>query len=255
MNVSKKSIQYPPQTGLYKVFVKDKSKWRDYSTARLQISVGNPKHTGDKFFALTEWAAARFDKVILIVSDTLQRHNLALQQGIALEEAYQVSLLNGQRWLRENKAALDTLSPSQKVLTLWDHWMAHPGYVASRQEIDRIFCGNPSFKDAVQKKAEEFCLRTPGADAFVQQRNLETSLEYILEEIAAFAVMFRETQAIDVYPGAWFKEVFDVLAQEEISELMSGFSSVESVRVDFTRNKRPPDHLPLFLCLEASNRP
>lgn len=71
--------QFPAAAGPYKVVLNSPSIWRDYSTCRLQISVGKPKHEGDKFFALTEWAAARFDKVYLIVSDTLQRHNLALE--------------------------------------------------------------------------------------------------------------------------------------------------------------------------------
>lgn len=238
MNVSKKkNIQFPPQTGPYKVFVKDKSNWREHNVARLQISVGNPKHTGDKFFALTEWAAARFDKVILIVSDSLQRHNLALHHNISIEDAYQVSVLNGKRWLKENKTALDNLAPSQKIVTVWDDWLSHANYAAARAEINHLFNTNSFFKESIETTAQYFCQRSGGEELITQHRDIETSISYILEEIAAFAIMFRETLAVDIYPGSWFKEVFDVIVQAETSSRMSGFSNVECLRVDFTRNK------------------
>lgn len=238
-NVSKKknNIQYPPQTGAYKVFVKDKGIWQKHGTARLQISVGNPKHTGDKFFALTEWAAARFDKVILIVSDTLQRHNLAMQHGISIEEAHGVSLINGQRWLKENKAALDNLAPYQRTVTLWDEWMSHADYAVTHAELMDIYARSADLRNSVESKAMEFCLRHEGQDAEQQQKAVDTSIAYILEEVAAFAIMFRETRAIDVYPGSWFSEVFDVIKSESPSSLMDGFSTAECLRVDFTRNK------------------
>lgn len=238
-NASKKNIQYPPQTGAYKVFVKDKSVWQDHSVARLQISVGNPKHTGDKFFALTEWAAARFDRVILIVSDTLQRHNIAVEHDITLDEAYQVSVLAGQRWLKENKAALDNLAPSQRVITMWDEWIMQPDYVGTLKEVQGLYQTVPTVRQMVDEKAVSFCQRPTSEDSIAQCRTLESSVTYIIEEVAAFAVMFKETRAVDIYPGAWFKEVFEAIAQApESSERMSGFTNTACLRVDFTRNRR-----------------
>lgn len=237
-NASKKNIQYPPQTGAYKVFVKDKSVWHDHSVARLQISVGNPKHTGDKFFALTEWAAARFDKVILIVSDTLQRHNIAVEHDITLDEAYQVSVLAGQRWLKENKAALDNLSPAQRVVTMWDEWMMHPQYAQTLKEVRGVYDASGVVRQTVDEKAQSFCMRPASEQSIAQCRDFKSSVTYILEEVAAFAVMFNETRAVDIYPGAWFKEVFDAIVQVQSGTgLMAGFTDVSCLRVDFTRNK------------------
>lgn len=237
LNASKKGIQYPAQTGAYKVFVKDKG-WREHRVARLQISVGNPKHEGDKFFALTEWAAARFDKVILIVSDTLQRHNIAVDHGISLDEAYQVSALAGQRWLKENKAALENLAPSQRQITLWDEWMTHRDYVATLNEIHGLYQSSATVRQIVDEKAEGFCNRQASAQSIAQCRDFDSSVAYLLEEVAAFAVMFKETPAIDIYPGTWFKEVFEaVVAIPDVSSLLSGFAEAACLRVDFTRNK------------------
>lgn len=237
-NASKKNLQYPPQTGAYKVFVKDKSVWQDHSVARLQISVGNPKHTGDKFFALTEWAAARFDKVILIVSDTLQRHNIAVEHNITVDEAYQVSVLAGQRWLKENKAALDNLTSSQRVITMWDEWMMHPQYAETLKEVRSVYEASDVVRQTVNEKAQSFCMRSASEQSIAQCRDFESSVTYILEEVAAFAVMFKETRAVDIYPGAWFKEVFEAIvhAQGGVGSMV-GFTDVSCLRVDFVKNK------------------
>jgi tRNA-dependent cyclodipeptide synthase len=232
MSNSKKNIQYPPQTGPYKVFVKDKGLWRNYSVARLQISVGNPKHEGDKFFALTEWAAGRFDKVILIVSDTLQRHNLAQDREIDIKDAYDVSLLQGQKWLRDNKAAIENIPSEKCVMTLWDAWMAHPDFKNTYAEIINIYHTEDSVKYSVLEKAENFWARHDF------KGTIDTSVDYILEELAAFAIMFKETSAIDIYPGAWFKEIFESIVRVSSSNLLAGYKDAACLRVDFTRNQR-----------------
>jgi len=233
MSNSKKSMQYPPQTGPYKVFVKDKGLWRNYNTARLQISVGNPKHDGDKFFALTEWAAGRFDKVILIVSDTLQRHNLAQDKEIDMKDAYDVALLEGQIWLRDNKAAIENIPSAKRVLTVWDDWMSHPDFASTHAEIKNIYLTEDSVKYSVLEKAENFWARHDF------KGTIDTSVSYILEELAAFAIMFKESSAIDIYPGPWFKEIFESIVRVSSSDLLTGYKDAACLRVDFTRNQTP----------------
>lgn len=237
-SVSKKNIQYAPQTGPYKVFVKDKGIWQNYNTARLQISVGNSRHTGDKFFALTEWAAARFDKVVLIVSDTLQRHNIALEHNISLDQAHQASLFLGKKWLKENKAAIENLSVNQRQVTLWDDWLQHEDFVQSYAEVCRVYQIDPAVQSVINAKAASFCKRKEDGSLVMQGKDFDTSVSYLLEEIAAFAIMFRAQQAVDIYPGTWFKDVFDVIVQaSEVSPLFSGFFNTACLSVDFVRNK------------------
>jgi tRNA-dependent cyclodipeptide synthase len=232
MNVSnKKKIQYPPQTGPYKVCVKDKNTWSDHHTARLQISLGNPKQDGIKMLTLTQWAAARFDKVIFIVSDTLQRHNLALRHGISLADAHDLALTQGHEWMARNKDAINSVP--NRVVTVWDEWLARPAFAATRQEIDAVYDSNAAFKEAVVAKARQFSSRH---DPQYGEAALETSIEYILEEMAAFGIMFKETQAADFYAGTWLREIFSVLAPLPLPELLNGFAKVDFAEVDFARN-------------------
>ncbi len=71
-----------------------------------------------------------------------------------------------------------------------------------------------------------------------QHRDINTSVAYLLEEIAAFAVMFKETKAVDIYPGTWFKEIFGTLVESgQGSDRLSGFADVACLSVDFVKNK------------------
>lgn len=231
MNASKKKIQYPPQTGPYKVMVKDKNNWSGHHTARLQISLGNPKQDGVKMRAMTEWAAARFDKVIFVVSDTLQRHNIALRHGVSLEDAHGLALTQGHEWMSRNKAAIDLVP--RRVVTVWDDWLSHTDYASTRLEINALYHQNAAFKEAVVAKARQFSARH---DPQFGEAALQTSIKYILEEVAAFAIMFRETPAADFYAGTWLREIFAVLVTLPLSDLLRGFAKVDFAEVDFTRN-------------------
>ncbi len=241
MSVSKKQIQYASQTGPYKVFVKDKGAWQMHDTARLQISVGNPKHDGNKFFALAEWASARFDHVILIISDTLQRHNIAFHGNYDQERAYEISLAQGDYWLYQNKEALDVLP--NKTVTRWNDWLNHPEFKASHDVLKSLYENREDVRNAINKKAEDFSKRHMGslAKEFSSERLMKTSVSYILEEVAAFSLMFRTIKAIDIYPGEWFRDIFDVLKKVESEALLSSFQSAECLRVDFVRNSLNPN--------------
>lgn len=232
-----KTIQYPSQTGPYKVFVKDKGLWQSHDTARLQISVGNPKHSGDKFFALTEWAAARFSHVTLIVSDTLQRHNIALYSNMDSENAYKLSLSQGDDWLSYNHKAIENIP--NKTVTRWNDWLDRPGYDDIHTLIKTLYKSNADVQNVIQGRAMEFSARhaeslTGGP---VETQRIETSTRYIIEEVAAFALMFQEERAIDIYPGTWFKDIFDVLKTLPDQPELLSFNNAECLRVDFIKNK------------------
>ena len=228
---------YPAATGPYKLRILGKSTWQGCATARLQISVGQPKHEKEKFFALTEWAAARFDKVQLIVSDTLQRHNIAMEKGISLREAYDVSAIVGQMWLRDNRAAIARIPAAKLVVTMWDDWMHHPDYAPMAAAVNSLFETSESFKLAVEDKAREFCARRIaygqtmyGADAAYQ-----ASVKYLMEELPAFGVMLKQESAVDIYPGAWMKDIFGAIAATG-DEKLAVYGDANYLHVDYVTN-------------------
>lgn len=238
MNASK-NIQYPAPTGPYKVFVKDKGLWQKHDTARLQISLSNPKHTGKKFSALAEWAAARFDHVTLVVSDTLHRHNLALNLNLDHRAAYESALSQGDYWISQNQEALNVIP--NRTVTRWDDWLSHPDFNEAHALMIKLYGEHDGVRVAVQEKAASFSGKRIEdlMDAFSPRAITDTSVRYIIEELAAFSLMFRGKRTIDIYPGDWFQDAFNVLKTVENMPLLSGFEKAECLRVDFVRNNAP----------------
>lgn len=226
---------YPAATGVYKVFIKGKSTWQGHKMARLQISMGNPKQDGEKLLAMTEWAASRFQRVVFIISDTLQRHNIALRYGVGMKEAHEIALIGGHQWMERNKKAIESVP--QRIVTLWDDWLAHPEYAASRRELNELHAKDQVLQEAVAAKAFRFC---KSHDPVV----MATSTEFLLEEIAAIAIMLR-TPAADFYAGSWLNEIYAAIARLPASELMDGFKEIYFTEVDFKRNQNPAPPSPI----------
>lgn len=93
---------------------------------------------------------------------------------------------------------------------------------------------------AIASKADEFCRRQADNGSVIHDDRpeaFETSVRYILEEVAAFGIMLRQQPVLDIYPGEWFKEIFDVIAQESQIPLLSGFERAAFLNVDYKTNK------------------
>lgn len=230
----KKNASFPPPTGRYKVHVSD-GDWRPYKAARLQISMNNPKHTGDKFAAEAEWVASRFEQVQLVVSDTLYRYNIMASHGVDEPMAYALALQIGDRWLSENAAAISML-PSKEI-TRWDDWLRYPGFADSHAQIIECYTKDKEFARQIDDTASAFVVKNGTVSAEKSQRYVELSRTYLLEEIAAFAVMHDAVTMIDVRPGSPLKPLLDSLKTNPVKGAPAGCQKIESVIIDFTRNK------------------
>jgi hypothetical protein len=125
-------FNYPPQTGAYKVVVKSGAAWRDYDTARLEISVGQPYHEGAKFEATVDWVKHRFSHVIVSVNDILQRFNLMFERGLSESRAMSVARHAGSEWIRQQRPVLLRLPGYE--LCRWNEWLSHPGFSAALEQ-------------------------------------------------------------------------------------------------------------------------
>lgn len=158
--------------------------WKKYKTARLQISVGQSYHEGYQLSETVKWVCANFDKAIVCVNDTLQRYNEP-----NAEEA-------GAAWIERNRNILANL-PNAEIIR-WNHWLYHPDFPGYLADIKDRYKNDPIFKEAVDCEAMAFALRRKpqSLGAFI-----ERSRAYLLEECAAFRIMFA-IPAADIYPGS-----------------------------------------------------
>ncbi len=188
----------------YILKVKNGAGWRRFDIARLQISVGQPYHEGAKLVATIDWVRSRFKHVIVCVNDTLQRYNLRLEQGLPDQIAATVTRKAGDDWLTRNGDFFKIL-PSYKIYR-WDDWREQPNFAQKLAEIQCLYDTHADMRDLIAKDIALFWSRRAmrlGVDENFRRATYEKlSTAYLLEETAAFFMMFEQHRAADIYPGS-----------------------------------------------------
>ena len=119
--------QYPAATGEYAVKTKDGNQWREHKNARLQISVGQESHEGEKFKSTIEWTKNRFtkrtkSKVYICINDSLQRWNYVFA-GMSHKQAAEKAIALGDEWIERNSNIYNQIPNAQ--FTRWESWLSH----------------------------------------------------------------------------------------------------------------------------------
>ncbi|NJN46011.1 MAG: tRNA-dependent cyclodipeptide synthase [Candidatus Competibacteraceae bacterium] len=222
--------QYPPQTGHYAVKVKRGNSWKEFASARFHISVGQPYHEGEKFAATMAWAKRRFEQVIICVNDTLQRHNYHFN-GMEETAALELAQVRGNEWIDRNSRAFSNVPHVE--LYRWEHWRNHPDYACQYDKINQQYQAGRPIRKAIDDEVMLFWQRRQ-KNGLVAAHRLGAfqhySTQYLIEECAAFCVMFQQDEAVDVYPGSVLLPC--ALFKNESSLGKHGFT-----RIDFSRNK------------------
>lgn len=188
----------------YTVKVKNGAGWRAYNIARLQISVGQAYHEGEKFLATLNWTDERFEKVIICVNDTLQRHNYEFA-GHTPEDAFKISEAAGRDWIERNYTRIKEELSNYEIIR-WEQWKADPAYEYGMDLMRRLYSDNNIIRQDVEKEVDSFWKRAlkrgdaPPASRYKEFK--EHSLSYLLEECAIFQLMFARDNAVDIYPGS-----------------------------------------------------
>lgn len=232
------NVQYPPQFGKYAVKVKNGRGWNAYKTARLQISVGQEYHEGDKFEATINWAKHRFEKTIICVNDTLQRFNFSYKTNMDTSQALFVSESEGAAWVERNKRYIEQLPNFE--LYRWENWRSHPAYAAEYEYVTNLYQKDNLVKDLVLQNVLDFWKRRERKADMSGDYHFDTfkkaSIEYLLEETAVFFLMFKKERAVDIYPGSTLLPC--VLAKQYCSgQELYELGERAFTRIDFSRTQ------------------
>lgn len=221
----RKNESYPVQTGLYKVQPRGPSHVAFYDTAILEISVGQEQHEGEKFRATAHWAGDRFDKVIVSVNDTLQRHNIMVAQNLSEEDALKKSRAYGDIWIRNNQNTLIELAQKCDCRILrWDRWLLHKNFEKRLAATHRLYESDENFREIVEEK-----LRKGSPE---EERH---SLNFLLEETAAISIRMEEIEGLHIYPGSYIR-LWDAFMDNPPKEMPS-LAKFHLNRIGLIRNK------------------
>lgn len=238
-----KQKQYPEQNGTYLVKVKSGQSthdWKEFNTARLQISVGQEYHESEKLEATINWCKDRFEFVQICVNDTLQRFNLLFEDNISPKIAWFLAERHGNEWIERNKH-LFSLLPAFEIKR-WEEWKSTSEYSLILKQVRDLYEKNTEFKNAIDSNIESLwfrrkkrigsCYNDKTYDIFAT-----LSKEYLLEETSIFSLMFEQKNAIDIYPGT---AIFgsSLFRGNLPKNAPSGLRKMHFCRIDFSRNKQ-----------------
>ncbi len=212
----------------YEVKIKEKS--ADSDTGRLLISVGQPYHEGEKMKATLGFANRRFDRVVILANDTLQRFNL-IYEGCTEEEAHRISRHRGDEWLERNNIAGEVYR--------WDDWKG-PGFAEVQDRVNNLYRKNSSFRKEVIETAEKVWSRCHknNPDLYSPERKNEAvtlSIDYILEETAVLSRAYEKIPGVSIYKGTFLK-MWSAFTQEAPEDL-PGLKNAHFMRIDFSRKQ------------------
>ena len=225
-----------PANSERKLHLRGYKSWQGHKNCCLPISVGMPRHEGDKFELACEWANDNFDHTFIMMADTLQRYNMMLHEGLSESKAFKKSLDAGDKWLERNLPAINLIK--NKTIWRWEDWRIHPEMETSFNRVKELYKTRPDFRISIGNSVGEFWNKRFADDPSYQDRKgdfFKLSSEYLLEETAACALFEDKYDLIQSYPGtlpkAW------TLFKNNPDPIVPGLSKADYVELKFKKIK------------------
>lgn len=220
----------------YIVRVKNGAGWRKFSRMRLMISVGKEYHEGNKLKAVVDWINrnAEIEEVQVSVNDYLQRHNL-VAFGAEEEQAGRIASFEGTAWIERNEEILRGVQVPVS-LTRWREWYGTTEYREAHVGLLKLMSEDAAFEETVHVDASSLAERRAKRGESVPARLVDCSRDYVLEELAVFALQSHSFPAVEVYPGTSLQSV-TYLRGKALCEVLSPLSTRYVARIDFDRRR------------------
>jgi tRNA-dependent cyclodipeptide synthase len=135
---------------------------------------------------------ATFDSCDVVVSDTLQRHNLMMKNPeLSEEQAYVITSKIGDGWLSKNSHILSDFSIPYRVFR-WSEWLQDSHYKEKQIFVEQLFRKDLGFRVAVAKAVRTYHERKSENSTLVLTDYLEAKFElahhFVIEEAAVMLV-------------------------------------------------------------------
>lgn len=219
----------------YKIVVNKSQGWNTHGldACSLDISMGNPNLTGQKFLALALWANERFQKCIVNLGDTLNRHNLP-EYASSPFLATQLARKMGDEWLKQNDYALKCFTVPFAV-ERWDHWLGHPEFAHIHETLKGHYQKDVFFRSAIDSDILTFMRRNQTTPHRTHIRE-DQCRSYLLEELAVYILKARENRLAQIYPASPLDSI-RYLASSRTPEALRGYERTVYIRVDFKKRR------------------
>jgi len=209
----------------------------NYSLAQIGISLGHKLLYGEKFAAFLSWTTQRHQGVVISLTDLAYRHNFR-QDGLTPLQAYRKALREGNEWLEEHNAILDTHRTKIVAVHRWIEWLKHPDYSTIARRLQEYYEEDTGFRTIVESDVSAFTERGLRRSNATDLAALETnSRQFILEECAAYILIGRRYHANRLYPGKGLMSL-DYLRQPNTPNDLKGLENLNHLFVRIERRHR-----------------
>lgn len=169
----------------------------------LLISVGGKDHEAGRLQAVVNQIEKNFKSCVVLVADTLQRHNF-ITDIINEKEAYNIALEAGDNWLARNINTIKDMNIAWRI-SRWDEWINHSNYELCRKKIELEYNNeNSEFKKAILNTTENFLIRYSNRNKKLQislNAFKNNSINYLKEECAAMILWAMAGLNYEIYPS------------------------------------------------------
>lgn len=191
------AIENPSQPNgkKYRVRASAPFEWRAFDTVRLEISVGAPYHEGTKVKAIIDWAHRNFSHTVIILGDTLQRHNLMVEYSLSESEARSICKRAGDNWIARHATYVQGCK-----LIRWNAALQSDDFFSRRWQIGRFYRTNLEFQRMTDQAIREIAARR-GYAGDVLDVFYRSALNYLMEEAAGDSIIYDANHGVSAYPG------------------------------------------------------
>lgn len=206
------------------------------------ISLHSHNHQGAGLKAMIAWVneQGRFDRFRIGLSDTLNRHNYVMEDGLSYAKAHEKAARAGEAWLDENSVTLSNLQMPFELVR-WDHWLDnHAAEVEEyRNAFYHAFQTNDVLKAALTEDVSKYFQRRHGLElAAADPDKVSLSLEYLIEELAVYSAIFKDYPSTALYPGKQLK-CFEVLRDGLVSDVPPYIQQSKFIRLALHHQSAP----------------
>ena len=174
------------------------------STCLFTISVGQQSHEGKRFESTIELIDKSFSSSIMLLDDSLQRYNMALNRKEEAEYFYNISIKEGDLWLNRNEKYYKSCKNLKEIIR-WDTWLKHPRYNEHHEKIKQVLKEDKSYQEAFDHAIDEFLRkytrRLTEFSGYQADRARRLCFDFILEECTALTLWPEVNVQYEAYPG------------------------------------------------------
>lgn len=163
---------------------------------------------------LVEWAHTRFRGLQLVLGDHLNRHNLMCEGSISLDEAGERAFEAGAPLRASIAAMLSVVAPRCHLLSSLEVFQS-TAFLPVLKQIEGHFETDTAFRNLILLDVEAYEARRIRRGEEVIATHRRHSIDYMLEELAMFALLVDGGALINLYAGS-HSGVVRALANHEV---------------------------------------